>query len=80
MFIFCNLLADEETAGYFTLIVFLLYCDCKSSVALHMVPCVGPQCIIVVFSGHTQFLFLFFLFYVDNHHAKEERESWLLYV
>ena len=50
-------LADEEKSGFFILIVFLMYCAFKFSLALPRGTCVGLQIVIVVFSGHTHLLF-----------------------
>ena len=47
----------EERAGCFTLIVFLMGCDCVLWL-FHMIPWVGLQCVIVVFPDHTHCLFI----------------------
>ena len=44
---------EEETAGCFTLLVFLVSCDCVSVLWLFlMVPWVGLKCVNVVFPGN----------------------------
>ena len=58
-FHFCNHLADEEIAGCFTLIVFLLaLLIVFGALCLFLtVSWVGMQCVIVAFSGHTYLFF-----------------------
>ena len=52
-FLFCNHFDGEERAGCFTLLVFLVSCDCYFSVDFpHCM-----QCVIVVFPEHTHLLF-----------------------
>ena len=49
----CNLLDGTEGAGNLTKIVFMMACDYSCYVALPCVPWADPQCLIVVFSGHS---------------------------
>ena len=62
-FHFCNHLAEEEIAGCFTLIVFLLeLLIVFGALCLFLaVSWVGLQCVIVAFPGHT-YLFLRYIF------------------
>ena len=53
-FQFCNHLKGEEKAGCFAIIVLHMYCYYKCSMAL---PHSRLQCVIVVFTDHTYFLF-----------------------
>ena len=63
-FVFCLVLQsswwererERERAGYFTMFVFLMYCDCY--VALRHGAWVGLQCVIVEFCDHTHLFFL----------------------
>ena len=55
-FLFCNYLAEEERAGCFTLIAFLLPCGCYCSLSLPHSAVLGLQCVIVAFSCHTRLL------------------------
>ena len=50
----------EERAGWFTLIVLMMYCDCKCYVisVFLAVPLFDMQCVIVIFPYHTQLLLL----------------------
>ena len=52
----CNHLYGEKRVGCFTLIVFLMSCGSVLSLFL-TVPCVGLQCVIVVFPIHINLLF-----------------------
>ena len=56
-FHFCNHLAEEEIAGLFTLIVFLLLSVFGALCLFLTAAWVGLQCVIVAFSGHTYLLF-----------------------
>ena len=56
-FQFCNHLAEEEIAGCFTFIVFLLLSVFGAMCLFLMVSWVGLQCVIVAFPGHTFLLF-----------------------
>ena len=55
-FNFCNHLDGEERAGCFTLIVFLMSCDCKCSAALPH-GTMGWSEVCVVFHDQTHMLF-----------------------
>ena len=53
-----NHLDEEERAGYFTLIVFLMFCDCYSVLCVFLtLPWVDLQCVIVIFPDQTHLLF-----------------------
>ena len=57
-FHFCNHLAEEEITDCLTLIVFLLALLIVFGALLFLtVPCVGLQCAIVQFPGHTYLYF-----------------------
>ena len=56
-FHFCNHLSEEETAGFFTLIVFLLLSVFGALCLFLTVSWVGLQCVIVAFPSHTYLLF-----------------------
>ena len=48
---------EEKRAGCFTLLVFLMSCDCVSVLWLFlMVPLVGLKCVNVVFPGYAHLL------------------------
>ena len=57
---FCNHLAREEGAGWFSFIVFLMICGCYTIVLclFFMVSWVVLQCVVVAFPGHTLLHFL----------------------
>ena len=54
---FAIILMGLERADCFTLFVFLVYCDCKCSVAFLEVPWVALRCVIMVFPDLTHILF-----------------------
>ena len=56
-FLFCNHLEEEERAGCFAFVVLRMPCCCDVLRLCPIVPLVGLQCVIVVFSDHTHFLF-----------------------
>ena len=60
-FYFGNRINEEGIAVYFTLVVFLMPCDCECSVSVLWlslaVPRVGLQCVILVFPDHTHLHF-----------------------
>ena len=49
----CNHFAEEQGAGCFALIVFLLLCGCQWCVPLFIVPRVDMLYLIVIFPGYT---------------------------
>ena len=54
---FCNRLDWEERAGCLALFVFLVSGDSSCLCLFLTVPCVGLQCVILVFPDHNHFLF-----------------------
>ena len=47
----------EESAGCFTLLVFLVYCDSYCFMLFFIVAWVAMQCVIIVFPDHIHLLF-----------------------
>ena len=60
-FLFCNHLDRADSDDCFTFLVFLVSCDCFVVFLFLIVPWVGLQCVIVVFSGHIHLLFCLIL-------------------